>query len=1228
MLSDIDTPTLPFGLSDVHGDGTEFNEGYLKMPQPLNNRLRVLARHFHVSLASLCHLAWAKVLACTSGNESVVFGTVLLGRLQSGEDNDSAIGLLINTLPLRLDINDTTVENAVRNSHSQLSALLMHEHASLALAQRCSAVPTVLPLFSAILNCRHKSQIQNITELSAGVTVLSSRGQTNYPITLSVDDDDNSLSLTAQVVSPISATRICGYMQQALASLVDTLTRTPEQPIRTLIVMPPEEREMLLHSWNRTKVNFPPVRCLHQLFEAQVDRNEQAIAVECEGEKLNYGELNAQANQLAHYLIANGVKPDDRIAVCVERNPKMIVAFLGILKAGGAYMPLDPTYSSQRLTNILQDANPLCLLADASGRAALGDHQIPVVNLKQMLPGGLPSDNPDPIKLGITQTHLAYIIYTSGSSGTPKGVMIEHESVINLVYSQTSVFKINANSRMLQFASCAFDTSICEIVTTLTSGACLCLPNKKVRQTDIALLSYLSKKNITHAPLPPAFFRNSQNLAHLNGLKSLILSGETPPLPLLQTTSNHTTVLNVYGPTETTIIATIWSCPANFSSHSIPIGRPMSNVRVYLLDAHGEPVPLGVEGEIYIGGAGVARGYMNRPDLTAERFLPDPFSENEGARMYRTGDLAHYLPDGNLVYMGRTDHQIKIYGFRIEPGEIEARLMEHPRVQEAVVLLWKKKLYTDCQLIAYVVAERDTALAQNLRNYLTALLPNYMVPAAYVCLSSLPLTPNGKLDRRALPDPDDESFARQPYEAPQGKMEEKLAAIWRELLGIKCISRHDNFFALGGHSLMIVRMLALLRQVGLDATVQEFFDTPSLAAMAEALGNHKAVSIPPNLITTKSTMITPDMLPLIDLSQTEIDALVTQVPGGIANIQDIYGLAPLQEGILFHNLMSEKGDPYLLIFRLKFSDREKLECYVAAMQQVIERHDILRTVFIWEELSEPAQVVLRQIPSILTEIKLDDSDEPVLEQLRNIFNPIGKFRLDLTQPPLLRLMVTSTSQGDWAALLLMHHLISDHTTLERLNGEVQAIMNGHSGQLTTPKPFRHVVAQARLGVNQDQHPKFFKEMLADVDTPTLPFGLSDVHGDGTEVDEAYLKLPQELNNKLRTHARHLQVSLASLCHLAWAQVLSRASRNETVVFGTVLFGRSQSGGDNDSALGMYINTLPLRFDIDDTSIETTVRLTHTRLSSLLVHEHASLALAQRCSGVSGNQPLFSADYCN
>src|SRR6185436_6473607 len=420
------------------------------------------------------------------------------------------------------------------------------------------------------------------------------------------------------------------------------------------------------------------------------------------------------------------------------------------------------------------------------------------------------------------------------------------------------------------------------------------------------------------------------------------------------------------------------------------IGRPIANARIYLLDAHGEPVPLGAVGEIHVGGAGVARGYLNRPELTAERFIDSPFVAGE--RLYKTGDLARYRADGNLIFLGRNDHQVKVRGFRIELGEIEARLAEHAAVRQAVVLA-REDTAGDPRLVAYVVytpeaqEQEPGARAALLRAHLAAQLPEYMVPAAYVGLEALPLTPNGKLDRKALPAPEDAAYARQSYEPPEGEIEQTLARIWSELLGVERIGRRDNFFELGGHSLLAIQLLERLRRGGLSAEVRDLFAAPVLADFAACLGERSDVVVPPNAIAADAIELTPRMLPLIDLTQDDIDQIVAETPGGLRNIQDVYALSPLQDGILFHHLLAAEGDPYLLTGLLAFTDRPFLDRYLAAFQQVVDRHDILRTAFHWKGLSTPAQVVRRDARLSVTELTLDPKQGPVAEQLKARFDP-------------------------------------------------------------------------------------------------------------------------------------------------------------------------------------------------------------------------------------------------
>ncbi|WP_338927323.1 non-ribosomal peptide synthase/polyketide synthase (plasmid) [Mycetohabitans endofungorum] len=1164
--------------------------------------------------------AWSAVLARLSGQCEVVIGTPSANR--NHRQIEPLIGFFVNTLALRVDLSDepNTSELLKRVRRTTLDA---QAHQDLPFEQVVEIVqpPRRLdhtPLFQVMLAWQNHEpgewRLPGLTATPAELEYDVVKFDLELNLCEAGDEVVGSLAYATALFDQATIERHVGYLQTMLRAMV----ACPQQPVATLELLSPAERQLLLQTWNATQRDYPAHWCVHQLFEAQVERTPEAPALVYEDQTLSYAQLNAQANRLAHQLIELGVKPDTRVAICMQRSAALVVGLLAILKAGGAYVPLDPSYPGERLVHILADAAPRIVLADAAGRAALGDAALAECTVLDpaTLPA-LPDTNPSVVAL--TARHLAYVIYTSGSTGTPKGVMVEHRGVVNLALAQIACFGVQPTSRIVQFASFSFDASASEILMAFGSGAALYLPPEMARHDRHALLDYLASHAITHAILPPALLQHGADVASFGASLTLILAGEAPSATLVRDLADQGTVFNAYGPTETTVCATAWRGACDCSGE-VSIGRPIANTRVYLLDAHGQPVPLGAVGELYIGGAGVARGYLNRPALTAERFVPDPFSDDANARLYKTGDLARYLPDGNLEFVGRNDDQIKLRGFRIEPGEIEACLTAHPQVRDAVVLATGEG--SAKRLVAYVQAEADEHLASTLRAQVAASLPEYMVPSAFMRLDAWPLTPNGKLDRRALPAPDDAALAHQAYEAPQGELETTLAAIWAELLGVERVGRHDSFFALGGHSLLAVQFIERLRRRGLSVSVRLLFEAPTLSALAQTLGQRRDVVVPANAITPDTSAITPSMLPLIELTQADIDKIVEQVPQGVANIQDIYALSPLQDGLLFHHLLARDGDPYLLILQLAFDTRARLDQYLHALQQVIDRHDILRTAFVWEGVSTPAQVVWRHARLPVTELTLDAADGPIAEQLTRRFDP-RHTRLDLTQAPLLHCAIAQDTEGRWLLTQRLHHLIGDHSTLEVMHAEVQAFIEGRGDNLPPAQPFRNLVAQARLGVSQAEHERFFTEQLADIEEPTLPFGLAQVQHDGSDVSESHRMLPSALNDRLRAHARRLGVSLASLCHLAWAQVLARASGQQRVVFGTVLFGRMQAGEGADRAMGLFINTLPLRVDLDG-SVQDSVHATHARLAALLEHEHASLALAQRCSSVPAGTLLFSA----
>ncbi|WP_232620208.1 condensation domain-containing protein, partial [Pseudomonas tolaasii] len=499
-------------------------------------------------------------------------------------------------------------------------------------------------------------------------------------------------------------------------------------------------------------------------------------------------------------------------------------------------------------------------------------------------------------------------------------------------------------------------------------------------------------------------------------------------------------------------------------------------------------------------------------------------------------------------------------------GEIEARLGEHPQVKDVVVLA-RQDEPGHKRLVAYFT-ERENVSIESLRDYLHDQLPDYMVPAAYVRLDSLPLTNNGKVDRKALPAPDQDALLSRGYEAPQGEIETLLAQIWADVLKVEQVGRHDNFFELGGHSLLAVSLIERMRQASLSADVRVLFSQPTLAALAAAVGSGREVAVPANLITPDCTRITPQLLPLINLDQPSIERIVARVPGGVANVQDIYALAPLQEGILYHHITAEQGDPYLLQSQMAFDSVERLQRFAQALQGVIDRHDILRTAIAWEDLGTPAQVVWREARLPLQEVFLDPAEGDVLSQLHARFDA-RHYRIDVSQAPLLRLAYARDERnGRTVAVLLFHHMALDHTALDVVSREIAASLAGSTAAPAPAMPYRNYVAQVRLGTDEQEHEAFFREMLGDIDEPTLPFGLQDVQGDGHAVREAGQDLPAALNLRLRAAARTLGVSVASLFHLAYARVLSAASGKPDVVFGTVLMGRMQGGDGADRALGM------------------------------------------------------------
>ncbi|MCQ0034653.1 non-ribosomal peptide synthetase, partial [Burkholderia glumae] len=1151
MLHDVDEPTLPFGLVDVLSCDAELEEARRSVAPALSRRIREQARRLGVSAASLHHLAWAQVVGRLSGREDVVFGTVLLGRMQGGAGVERSLGMFINTLPLRAELGAIGARAAVARMHERLSALLAHEHASLSLAQRCSGVAAPAPLFSALLNYRHDAVQAGEAQPGAGawaeLTVLGGEERSNYPLMLSVDDRGDAFGLAVQAVAAIGAARIGGYMEAALASLVEALERRPDAPLHGLSILPADERARLLTAPNMTRTDAPPEPTVHARFEAQARRTPDAVAVAFGEVRLSYRELDQQAERLARLLRQRGARRDARVAICVARSPAMVVGLLGILKSGAAYVPLDPTYPAERLAYMLTDSTPLAVLVQADTAGVAGATGTPEIDIDAALGGAAAPAAEAPAReagADAEAASLAYVIYTSGSTGQPKGVAMPHRALVNLLHWQATGGRQQGHrgGRTLQFAALGFDVAFQETFGTLCEGATLELIPEALRFDFEPLFRHIVARRIERLHLPYVALQGLAETIVGRGLdlsdcvlREVITAGEQ-----LRITDEirqlfrrlRARLHNHYGPSETHVTIA-FTLPEDVEAWATlpPIGRPIANTQVYLLDARGQPVPHGVAAEIHLGGVQVARGYLNRAELTAERFVRDPFAGDPHARLYRTGDLGRWREDGSLEYLGRNDQQVKLRGFRVELGEIEARLEALEGVKDAVVVA-RGDAAGSRRLVAYHTGAAQPPEA--LHAALQAVLPDYMVPAAFVHLEALPLTPNGKLDRRALPEPGAAAVVSRRYEAPVGDTERTLARLWQELLGVERVGRHDHFFELGGHSLLAMKLIERMRQAGLSADIRVLFGQPALSALAAAVGTHRELAVPANRIPAGCERITPALLPLVSLTQAQIDAAVAGVPGGMRNVQDIYPLAPLQEGILYHHLSSAEGDPYLLQALFSLPDRERVAAFIAALQRVIDRHDILRTRVVWEGLDEPVQVVCRTAPLAVEQVVVEAAHGEVAQQLNARFDP-RHYRLDVRQAPLLRVAYAhDAAQDRWLLVLLFHHMALDHTALEVMQQEVLAYLEGDAGRLQPAQPYRHYVAQTRLGTSREAHEAFFREMLHDVDEPTLPFGLVDVQGDGRGIEQAQQEVDPALARRVRAQARQLGVSAASLYHLAWA----------------------------------------------------------------------------------------------
>ncbi|MBD2521589.1 non-ribosomal peptide synthetase [Nostoc sp. FACHB-133] len=943
------------------------------------------------------------------------------------------------------------------------------------------------------------------------------------------------------------------------------------QNMNNLSALTEQEQHKILVEWNHTTVDYPKHLCIHQLFEAQVEKTPNSIAVVFKEEQLTYQELNHQANKIAHYLQIWGVKPEVLVGICVERSLEMIIGMLGILKAGGAYIPLDPTYPKERLSFMLSDSQVQVVLTQEKFVEELTASGAKLICLDTGWES-FQRESHENLSSGAAPENLAYVIYTSGSTGTPKAVLIQHQGVCNLVQAQIKLFDVKQNSRVLQFASFSFDASVWEIFMALCSGGSLYLGTQDSLRPGIDLIQFLRKQSITQVTLPPTALA-ALPIAELPNLQTLIVAGEACNPKLIAEWSKGRRFFNAYGPTESTVCATV----AEYTGDTqLTIGRAIANTQVYILDNHQQPVPIGTPGELYIGGDGLARGYLNRPELTKERFISNPFQKSRGAgeqgsrgekedqssnseRLYKTGDLARFLPDGNIEFLGRIDHQVKIRGFRIELGEIEALLSQHPDVQQAVVIT-REDIPGDKRLVAYIVLNQIDASVTTLKRFLQEKLPNYMVPAVFVILDSLPVTPNGKVDRQNLPACDrSRPDLEETFVAPRNSTEATLFSIWAELLGLEQIGIDDNFFNLGGHSLIAAQMLSRIREgFQVELFFHHIFANPTIAGLAGLIEQHSHL---------KQQLQRPAMQPI---------SRSGYLPASFA-----------QERVYFIQEVAPESAAYQAQVTLRFTGKLDVAALEQCLSEIVRRHEIFRTTF-------PAvdgrlfQVIHPASPLKLTVVDLQTFPESEQEaESQRLFDAEVQKPFYLNQLPLVRWLLLKLSDQDHLLIHIEHHMVHDGWSFNNvfLNEFVELYQ---AFCLGNPSPLPELTLQFGDYAHWQREWVKSQEAEAQLDywqqklsgSPPLLELPSDRPRPAEQTyngAQVRVELPISLCESLRVLSRQEGITLFMTTLAAFLVILHRYTRQDDLCVGTAVANRRMR--ETEQLIGMIVNNLVLRTDL-------------------------------------------------
>jgi amino acid adenylation domain-containing protein len=1259
----------------------------LRLPRQLAADVAAFGRGLGATPFMVLLTAFGALLARYTGRDDLVVGTPIANR--GRVELEPLIGFFVNTLALRLRLpGEPSFAEAVGRTREVALGAYAHQDVPFEMVVDALQPERNLarsPLFQVLFVLQNAPSAALALPGLTLAQVEADNGRAAFDLSLALVPEEAGLTalleLNLDLFDAATAHRMLGHFRQLLAAAV----ADPGLPLSDLSLLGEAERAQLLAEWNDTAAPYREDRCLHQLVEEQARRTPEALAVvadappQGEDESLTFRELNVRANRLARHLRELGVGTDTVVAICAERSCAMVVGLLAILKAGGAWLPLDPDYPRDRLRFMLDDAAAAVVLLAQSGLAGRLDAAAARTALRLDDPAAPWRDArryPDAdLAIEVDPDNLAYVIYTSGSTGTPKGTMNAHRGIVNRLLWMQESYGLAADDRLLQKTPFSFDVSVGELFWPLAAGARLVMARPEGHRDSAYLLRAIARQEITVLHFVPAMLRAFlDDLGSPGGLGTgdggtQARAATAPRLPLRRVMASgealshdlqqqfyallQAPLHNLYGPTEAAVEVTHWVCDPASERALVPIGRPLANTCIRLLDRNGCQVPIGVPAELHIGGVQLGRGYLGRPDLTAERFVPDPFAVQAGARLYRSGDVARYLADGAIEYLGRADHQVKIRGFRMELGEIEAVLAGHDEVGEAAVVAATAPSGGP-RLVAFwsprAPSPPEEAEAR-LRLFLAGRLPSFMIPDRFVRLPELPRTPSGKLDRRALQARAAETESARPagrLVLPRTPAEQRLAAIWSAVLRRPHLGVHDNFFELGGDSILSLQIVARARQAGLPITPKQLFEHQTIASLAaaaeqagapgaeqEGLPGAEQGAVPGPLPFTPAQGARPAAEPVAgaDFPLAGLDAAaLARVLGSESGIVDLYPLSPLQGGLLFHTLYTPASRAFVEQLVCTLSGDLDAAALATAWRWMVERHAILRTSFRDLDRGRPVQAVHATAAARLVQEDWRGLPAPEQElQLEALARAERERGFDLALPPLMRWVLVRTGEAEHRLISSHHHLLFDGWSYATLIGELlaccEALHEGREVRLPVRRPYRDYIAWLQ-GRDPAAEERFWRRELAGWSGP-LPLPAFAAAGAGEEPRILFCqeRLSREETASLQALGRRHRLTLNTVAQAAWGLLLARYAGEAEAVFGTVVSGRPPDLPGVEEMVGLFINTVPVRVAAGgEAPLPAWLAELQARQVELRQHEHSPLVEVQRWSGAPPGVPLFESLY--